>query len=72
MTNILDVMAEEKMENNPTPAGWEAVKEVVNSDFQTLNEDRTGVENYLNNIDDGLKNLEEREREGSPRKWTHV
>ena len=54
------------------PAGWEAVKEVVNSDFQTLNEDRTGVEDYLNSIDDGLKNLEEREKEGSPRKWVHV
>ena len=72
MINILDVIAEEKMENDPMPAGWEAVKEVVNSDFQTLNEDRTGVEDYLNSIDDGLKNLEEREREGSPRKWTHV
>lgn len=65
-------MAEEKRENDPTLAGWEAVKEVVNSDFQTLNEDRTGVESYLNSIDDGLKNLEEREKEGSPRKWTHV
>jgi hypothetical protein len=72
MMDILDIMAEEKIENDPTPAGWEAVKEVVDSDFQTLNEDRTGVENYLNSIDDGLKNLEEREKEGSPRKWTLV
>ena len=66
------MMAEEKMENEPAQSGWEAVKEVVNSDFQTLNKDRTGVENYLNSIDDELKNLEEREKEGSPRKWAHV
>jgi hypothetical protein len=66
------MMTEEKMENEPAQSGWEAVTEVVNSDFQTLNEDRTGVENYLNSIDDELKNLEEREKEGSPRKWAHV